>query len=126
MEELFSARVPTSSAAVRRVFIHDIKEVEDVGQQEQQGDKRDNEEGDEVKEKSKRSETTLTTCMDDYGMNGDSNLSRLEPDSVRASNLEDSQGTMTRTYNKKRDYENEGSSMHDGSCIGNNYNHRFP
>ena len=26
-------------------------------------------------EKSKRSEATLTTCMDDYGMNGDSNLS---------------------------------------------------
>ena len=49
MEELFSARVPKSSAEVRRVFIHDIKEVEDVGQQEQQGDKRDNEEGKEVK-----------------------------------------------------------------------------
>ena len=27
------------------------------------------------REKSKRSEATLTTCMDDYGMNGDSNLS---------------------------------------------------
>ena len=34
---------------VRRVFIHDSKEVEDVGQHEQQGDKRDEEEGDEVK-----------------------------------------------------------------------------
>ena len=34
---------------VRRVFIHDIKEVEGVGQQEQQGDKRDDKEGDEVK-----------------------------------------------------------------------------
>ena len=49
MEESFSARVPRSSAEVRRVFIHDTKEVEDVGQQERQGDKRDDEEGDEVK-----------------------------------------------------------------------------
>ena len=49
MEELFSARVPKSSAEVRRVFIHDIKEGEGVGQQEQQGDKRDDEEGDEEK-----------------------------------------------------------------------------
>ena len=48
MEELFSATVPKSSAEVRRVFIHDIKEVEDVGQQEQQGDKREDEEGYEV------------------------------------------------------------------------------
>ena len=49
LEESFSARVPKSSAEVRRVFIHDSKEGEDVGQQEQQGDKRDDEEGDEVK-----------------------------------------------------------------------------
>ena len=33
---------------VRRVFIHDIKEVEDVGQREQQGNKRDDKEGDEL------------------------------------------------------------------------------
>ena len=77
------------------------------------------------REKSKRSEATLTVRMkheDDYGMNGDSNLSH----SVRASNKEDSQRTTTLTDNKKRDYENEGSSMHDGSCIGINYAHRFP
>ena len=49
MEELFSARVPKSSAEVRRVFIHDIKEDEGVGQQEQQSDERDDEEGSEVK-----------------------------------------------------------------------------
>ena len=49
MQELFLARVPKSSAEVRRVIIHEIKEVEDVGQQEQQGDKRDDKEGDEVK-----------------------------------------------------------------------------
>ena len=48
VEELFSARVPKSSAEVRMVFIHDIKEVEDVGQQEQQSDKREDEEGDEM------------------------------------------------------------------------------
>ena len=37
----FSARVPRSSAEVRRVIIHDIKEVEGVGQKEQQGDQRE-------------------------------------------------------------------------------------
>ena len=41
--------MPKSSAEVRRVFIHDIKEGEGVGQQEQQGDKRDDEEREEVK-----------------------------------------------------------------------------
>ena len=45
---------------------------------------------------------------------------------MRASNKVDSQRTTTPTDNKKRDYENEGSSMHDGSCIGINYAHRFP
>ena len=49
MEELFSDRVPKSSAEVRRVLIHDIKEDEGVGQQEEKDDKRDDEEGDEVK-----------------------------------------------------------------------------
>ena len=44
----FSARVPRSSAEVRRVFIHDIKEVEGERQQEVQGEQRDDEEGDEV------------------------------------------------------------------------------
>ena len=44
-------------------------------------------------------------------------------------NKEDKQGTTTLTDNKKkRDYENEGSSMHDDSCIGINYvhAHMFP
>ena len=44
VKESLSARVPKCSAEVRKVFIHDIKEVVDVGQQEQQGDKRDDEE----------------------------------------------------------------------------------
>ena len=80
-------------------------------------------------EKSKRSEETLNTRMkhgDDDGVNEDSNLSRLEPDSVRASIKEDSQRTTTLTDNKKRDYENEGSSMHEDSCVGINYAHIFP
>ena len=45
---------------------------------------------------------------------------------MRASNKEDSQRTTTLTDNKKRDYENEGSSMHEDSCIGINYAHMFP
>ena len=58
---------------------------------------------------------------DDAGVNEDSNLSRLEPDCVRASDKEESQRTTTLTDNKKqRDYENEGSSMHEDSCIGIN------
>ena len=36
---------------------------------------------------------------------------------------EDSQRTTTLTDNKKRDYENEGSSLHEDSCIGINYAH---
>ena len=38
---------------------------------------------------------------DDDGVNEDSNLSRLEPDIVRASIKEDSQRTKTLTVNKK-------------------------
>ena len=48
MEEFFLARGPSSSAEVRRVFIHDIKEV-GVRQQEEQEEKRDEETRDEVK-----------------------------------------------------------------------------
>ena len=72
-------------------------------------------------EKSKRSLTVRMKHEDDYGMNEDSNLSH----SVRASNKEDSQRTTTLTDNKKRDYENEGASMHEDSCIGINYAHMF-
>ena len=49
VQDFLSAKLPKFSAEVRRVFIHDIKEVEDVRQQEQQGDERDDEEGDEVR-----------------------------------------------------------------------------
>ena len=73
-------------------------------------------------EKSKRSLTVRMKHEDDHGMNEDSNLSK----SVRASNKEDSQKTTTLTDNKKRDYETEGSSMHEDSCIGINYAHMFP
>ena len=73
-------------------------------------------------EQSKRSLTVRMRRRDDYGMNGDSNLSH----SVRASIMEDNHRTTTLTDNKKGDYENEGSSMHDDSCIGINYAHMFP
>ena len=59
----------------------------------------------------------------DDGMNEDTNFRRLEPSSVRASIKKDSQRTTTLTDNKKRDYENERSSMHEDSCIGINYAH---
>ena len=44
----FSARVPRSSAEVRRGFVHHIVEVEVVGQKEEQGNQREGEEGEEV------------------------------------------------------------------------------
>ena len=48
MEEFFLAREPSSSAEVRGLVIHDIKEVEGVRHKEEQEDKRDEEIGDEV------------------------------------------------------------------------------
>ena len=48
MEEFFLARGPSSSAEVRGLVIHDIKEVEGVRQQVEQEDIRDEEIGDEV------------------------------------------------------------------------------
>ena len=67
-------------------------------------------------ERSKRPLTVRMKHEDDDGVNEDSNLSRLEPDSVRASIKEDGQRTTTLTDNKKkRDYENERSSMHEDS-----------
>ena len=48
VEELFSARGPSSSAEVRGLVIQDIKEVEGVRQQEEQEDKRDEEIGGEM------------------------------------------------------------------------------
>ena len=47
---------------------------------------------------------------------------------MRASIKEDSQRTTTLTNSKKRDYENERSSLHEDSCIGINYahTHMFP
>ena len=55
-------------------------------------------------ERSKRSEETLNTRMkheNDDGVNEDSNLNRLELDSVRACIKEGSQRTTTLTDNKK-------------------------
>ena len=48
MEEFFLSGGPISSAAVRVVVIHDIKEVEGVRQHEVQEDKRDDEMADEM------------------------------------------------------------------------------
>ena len=52
-------------------------------------------------EKSKRSLNVRMKHGDDDGVNEDSNLSQLEPDSVRASIKEDSQKTTTLNDNKK-------------------------
>ena len=52
-------------------------------------------------ERSKRSLTVRMKHEYDDSVNRDSNLSRLEPCSVRASNKEDSQRTTTQTDNKK-------------------------
>ena len=49
MEELFLSGGPSSSAEVRGLVIHDIKEVEGVRQQEEQEDGRDEEKGEEEK-----------------------------------------------------------------------------
>ena len=65
----FSARVPRSSAEVRRVFVHHIVEVEVVGQKEEQGDQRDDEEGEvngeveEIRSNTQRDDT----CACDMG-----------------------------------------------------------
>ena len=72
-------------------------------------------------EKSKRSLTVRMKHEDDFGVKEESNLGH----SVRASGKEDSQRTKTLPDNKKRDYENEESSMHEDSCIGINYAHMF-
>ena len=59
----FSARVPRSSAEVRRVFVHHIVEVEVVGQLEQEVDQRDEDEEEEVNgdvEERQRSEQQMT------------------------------------------------------------------
>ena len=52
-------------------------------------------------ERSKRSLSVRMKHEDDYGVKEDSNLSRLDLDSVRASNKEDSQRTTTLTDKKR-------------------------
>ena len=58
MEELFLSGRPISSAAVRVVVIHDIKEAEGERQQEVQEDKGDEEIGDEVNGEVEQSHST--------------------------------------------------------------------
>ena len=75
------------------------------------------------REKSKKSLNVRMKHDDDDGVNKTQTWATL-----CASMKEDSQRTTTVTENKKRDYENEGSSMHEDSCIGINYAqaHMFP
>ena len=92
-EELFSARLPNSSVKYARYLSTTLRKmvsgsriskvIREMMRKEMKW-----------KEKSMRSEATLTACMDDYGVNGDSNLSH----NACASNKEDSQST---TDNKK-------------------------
>ena len=59
MEKFFLARGPSSSAEVRGLVIHDIKEVAGVRQQEEQEVKRDEEIGNgEVEEVTQRAHET--------------------------------------------------------------------
>ena len=106
---------PSSSAEVRVVVIHDIKEVEGEKQQEMQEDKRDAEIGDEVngevEEATQHAHETWRWLRDGQG----TNLSH----SVCTTIKEDSHTN----WQQKRGYENEGSTMHDDSCIGINYAH---
>ena len=101
VEESFSAKVPESSTEVRKVFIHDKKEVEDVGQKKQQNEKREM-----VTEKRwselERSLTVRMKHKDDYGVNEDSKTWATVWVHL---NKEDSQKTMTITDKIGRDYE---------------------
>ena len=90
---------PSSSAEVRVVVIHDIKEVEGVRQQEVQEDKSGEEIGDEVngeveEEITQRAHETWRRRWNEQG----TNLSH----SVCTTIKEDSQRTTTLTDNKKR------------------------
>ena len=82
----FSAKVPKSSAEVRRVFIHDIVEI-GVGQYEQQGDQRDDEErkevNGEVKEIKNSTHNEMTHARAVWDECEPELLSSLGPDSVR-------------------------------------------
>ena len=124
VEEFFLSGWPSSSAEERVVVIHDIKEVEGERQQEVQEDKRDEEIGDEVngeveEEITQRAHETWLWRWSEQG----TNLSHI----VRARNQSKDNDV---NWQQKRDYENEGSSMDDDSCIGINYiyahTHVFP
>ena len=101
MEEFFLSGGPSSSAEVRGLVIHDIKEVEGARQQEQKGDKRDEEIRDEVngevEEVTQSAHETWVWRWGEWRHKLD-----LEPCSVRASIKEDTQRTTTLTDNKKR------------------------
>ena len=75
----YSARVPRSSAEVRREIVHHILEDEVDGQKEGQGDQREDDEEEEVSGvvEERASDTTTTMRMKHGcdGMSADPNLS---------------------------------------------------
>ena len=77
-------------------------------------------------ERWKRSFTVRMKHVDDHGMNEDSNKSQTVYVHLTRKTVNRQRHELT--TKKKRYYENEGSSMHDASCIGINYAHahRFP
>ena len=120
----FLAREPSSSAEVRGLVIHDIKEVEGVRQQEEQEDKRDEEIGDEVNGEVERGLSTWRMRHDD-----DDGVNKAQTWATVCVHLSGKTVKGQRhQLTTKRDHENEGSTMHDDSCIGINYAHahRFP
>ena len=76
-------------------------------------------------ERSKRSLTVRMKHEYDDGVNEDTNLilSRTVCVHLLRKTVKGQRHQLT---TKKRDYENEGSSMHEDSCIGINYAHMFP
>ena len=76
-------------------------------------------------ERSKRSEETLNTRMKHEYDDG-VNKTQTADDLSQAVCVHLSRKTVHKLTTKKRDHENEGSSMHEDSCIGINYAHMFP
>ena len=126
VEEFFLARWPSSSAEVRGLVIHDIKEVEGVRKQEEQEDKRDEEIGDEVngevEEVTHRAHETWRWRW------GERRLILETAWAGQCACIQ--QGRQSKdndtNWQQQWDYENEGSSMHEDSCIGINCAHMFP
>ena len=107
VEELFSATVPKSSAEVRRVRM--LK----VSGSRNSKVIRDDEKGDEMNGEVEEIRSNAHCAHATWGWLWDDRRLKLEP--VCVTNWQGRETT-----------KNEGSSMHDASCIGINYGHRFP